>query len=186
VTIASVVWAAAGLASALTGSAGPPPNAVSFLVLIEIVGGQRSWPGVTATVIAVLEMLVLMTVAAAGWRWWTRRHGRRARVDVAARHLAGRRDLEPFSRAGAAGTAQRLGAQTTSPGVRVSKVIGTGAELYGTWEDMQVDIWGPRTGKTHLEGDPGHPRGARRGDGHLQQTRRRRRHSTPSPTGQRT
>ena len=43
--------------------------------------------------------------------------------------------------------ATRLGV-ASSPGVPIGVAVSTGAQLYGSWEDMHLDIWGPRTGKT--------------------------------------
>lgn len=147
VLIAFSVWGAAVLAHTVTStSRAPADNPVAYL--IRVISGQTPWPGTAATVALAIELTVLAVVAAGAGSWWWRRDSRRTRVDVAAKHLAGRRDLEPFSRDGATATAQRLGAQTPSPGVRVGRVIGTGREFFGSWEDMQVDIWGPRTGKT--------------------------------------
>jgi type IV secretory pathway TraG/TraD family ATPase VirD4 len=69
-------------------------------------------------------------------------------VDAAARHLADRKDQTVLSRAGVAATAARLGVAGSQPGVRIGRAVGTGQPVYGSWEDVQVDIWGPRTGKT--------------------------------------
>jgi type IV secretory pathway TraG/TraD family ATPase VirD4 len=147
VLIACSVWGAALLAHALDGrSHGPSGNPVAYL--IRVASGQLPWPGSTATTLLGGELAVLAITATVIGRLWWRRDSRRSRVDIAAKHLAGRRDLEPFSREGVTATARRLGARTSAPGVRVGRVIGTGKEFYGSWEDMQVDIWGPRTGKT--------------------------------------
>jgi type IV secretory pathway TraG/TraD family ATPase VirD4 len=146
VVVSLVVWAASLLAHLVTGSPSPGANPPGFLV--DLLGGNRAWPGTTATVLAAIETLLAGIAGVLGWRWWRTRRGERTRVDVAAKHLARRRDLEPFSREGAAATAQRLGARTDSPGVLVGRTVNTDQDLYGSFEDMHVDIWGPRTGKT--------------------------------------
>ncbi|WP_205647928.1 type IV secretory system conjugative DNA transfer family protein [Actinomadura rubteroloni] len=94
-----------------------------------------------------MEFVLLAAAAFAVFRL-VRRPRRGSRVDVAARHMANRADLQAFSREGAAATARRLGARTESPGVLIGRAVSTGQEVYGSFEDMHVDIWGPRTGKT--------------------------------------
>ena len=145
--VACSVWAAATLAHALT-AAPAPSSANPITYLIEVVSGQTRPPERTPIILLVAEAGLLTAAVVGGQQWWRRRRGTRSRVDVAARHMANRTDLQPFSRRGAAATAQRLGAKTSSPGVLVGTTVNTGQKVYGTWEDMHVDIWGPRTGKT--------------------------------------
>lgn len=140
------LWVAGALAHELGEAPAPPNNPFAFAV--ELVTGERSWPGMAATVIIVVELVVLLAVGEIFWwsvKGW---QGRRARVDAAARHLASRRELARLSERGAAATAERLGAKASTPGILVGTVVGTGQPLYGSWEDMHVDIWGTRTGKT--------------------------------------
>lgn len=138
------VWAACALAHAISDTPMPPRN--PFALVIELAFGERPWPGTITTVIAGGELLVVLAVTQLGWWVFSRR--RRANVDTASRHLASRRDLTRFGKQGVAETAERLGAGTDAPGVLIGRVIGTGQHLYGSWEDMHVDIWGTRTGKT--------------------------------------
>ena len=56
------------------------------------------------------------------------------------------RALAPLTRAGAAATAKRLGVQ--SPGLPIARTVIGGRVLYQSWEDLSVDVWGPRAGKT--------------------------------------
>ena len=58
------------------------------------------------------------------------------------------RDVEYLTRKSAQATAQRLGVVARSPGVPIGRTVGAGQRLYGSWEDIPIDIWGPRTGKT--------------------------------------
>lgn len=144
--VSVLVWSACRLGAALGDP--PAPGGSPPALLIEIVTGQRPWPGGHATGILLIEGLVAAGVGVFIWRWWRARSRSGSRIDVAARHLAGREQLSPFSRAGVTATASRLGVRATSPGVRVGRVVGIGEEFFGSWEDMQIDIWGPRTGKT--------------------------------------
>lgn len=51
-----------------------------------------------------------------------------------------------MSRRNAAATAQRLGVD--SPGLLIARTVAGGQPLYQGWEDVSVDIRGPRVGKT--------------------------------------
>ncbi|AMM31634.1 Conjugative transfer gene complex protein [Sinomonas atrocyanea] len=88
-----------------------------------------------------------VAVAAVVVRAVLRRRSKRSRVDAAAQHMATGRDLRALSLAGATATAQRLGVRG-SPGVPVGRTVLGRQMVYGSWEDMHLDVWGPRTGKT--------------------------------------
>ena len=40
------------------------------------------------------------------------------------------------------------GDTTQIPGVYIGKEVATGQDLWGGWEDLHLDLWGPRQGKT--------------------------------------
>ena len=60
--------------------------------------------------------------------------------------MAGRQDIARLSARQAGATARRLGVQT--PGLPIARRLPGGEVLYMGWEDVAVDVWGPRTGKT--------------------------------------
>lgn len=116
-----------------------------FGLVFQLFSGKVPWPAAGTWIIAgvgvlVLALVVLILIAVARYR------KRSSRVDRAASYMGRGKDVEALSRRNAEATAQRLGVQD-SPGVPIGKTIG-GQPLYGSWEDMHVDIWGPRTGKT--------------------------------------
>ena len=116
-----------------------------FGLVFQLFSGKVPWPAAGTWIIAgvgvlVLALVVLILIAVARYR------RRSSRVDRAASYMGRGKDVEALSRRNAEATAQRLGVQD-SPGVPIGKTIG-GQPLYGSWEDMHVDIWGPRTGKT--------------------------------------
>jgi type IV secretory pathway TraG/TraD family ATPase VirD4 len=140
------VWAATWLAHKINPSTPGPasPNPISHLILV--ITGQTSALGPAVWQLLSAELAGIVVAAAGILRWHHRRD--RTRVDTAARHMAGRGDLKDYTRKGAAATAARLGARTAAPGVLVGRTVNTGQVLYGDYESLHVDIWGPRRGKT--------------------------------------
>lgn len=116
-----------------------------FTLVFEVLGGKLPWPTaatwlavVLGVIIVVLGVLVVLAVL--------RYRKKRSRVDRAAAFMGRGRDVQDLSRRSAQESAKRFGVEG-SPGVPIGKTIG-GQSLYGSWEDMHIDIWGPRTGKT--------------------------------------
>lgn len=140
------VWGAMLAGASIDGRPKPPSN--PFAAIIYLATGKTQWPGTAATLVAIAELLFLIALVALVWWRVQRARAPRLGVDAAARHLASRKEQTSLSRQGVAATAARLGAPATHPGVRIGKARGTGQPLYGSWEDEQIDIWGPRTGKT--------------------------------------
>lgn len=115
--------------------------------MIGLISGDVPWPGdvgwfviggIGAALVLLLTFYLLM-----------RRSGRKnsSRVDRASQYMGRGRDIEEMSRKTAQAKAKRLGVEGAA-GVPIGKHVGTGQPLYGSWEDMHLDIWGPRTGKT--------------------------------------
>ncbi|MFS0706255.1 type IV secretory system conjugative DNA transfer family protein [Cellulomonas sp. 179-A 9B4 NHS] len=118
-----------------------------FSVLFGLLGGELAWPGTPGWVVLAGVALVLIVLAALLGVALARMRRGRTRVDRAAAYMGRGRDVEDLTRKSAQAKAQRLGV-TTSPGVPIGRTVGTGTPLFGSWEDMHIDIWGPRTGKT--------------------------------------
>ncbi|MFE9257584.1 type IV secretory system conjugative DNA transfer family protein [Streptomyces sp. NPDC006879] len=138
-------WLAAHLGATLADQPQPPGNPASFLV--ALVRGEYRWPGGAANALAAGEALVVFVGGLAVYRL-SQRGARRPKVDGAARHLAQGEDLGKLTMKGAAATAERLGVRSRVPGVFIGRSVRGRQPLYGSYEDMHIDIWGPRTGKT--------------------------------------
>jgi type IV secretory pathway TraG/TraD family ATPase VirD4 len=145
VGVGGSVYAAARVGHHLDRSgAGVPTN--PFEVFFGVLTGQVPWPVSGTRVLAAL--VVALAAAAVVVVLVVRRLGRsRTRVDRAAAVMGRGRDVETLTRKHAQATATRLGAGD-SPGVPIGRAVATGDPLFGSWEDMHVDIWGTRTGKT--------------------------------------
>jgi type IV secretory pathway TraG/TraD family ATPase VirD4 len=116
-----------------------------FVVVIQTFNGKLAWPAAGTFIVAalgalVLALVVLILIA------FTRYRKRRTRVDRASPYMGRGKDIAGVSKQNAIKQAERLGVRD-SFGVPIGCTLGN-APLFGTWEDMHIDIWGPRTGKT--------------------------------------
>ncbi|HSA51316.1 MAG TPA: TraM recognition domain-containing protein [Yinghuangia sp.] len=144
VAILGSAWAGAWVGAILEDK--PTPSA-PWTMAFELVRRDYEWPGTSAYVASfVILFLVTIAVTLAMFLYQQRDV---VVIDRATKYLAKRRDLRPFLTAGARASADRLGVPTDAPpGVYLGKTVGGDHDLWGSWEDMHVDIWGPRTGKT--------------------------------------
>ncbi|MFC8041744.1 type IV secretory system conjugative DNA transfer family protein [Paenarthrobacter sp. NPDC057355] len=117
-----------------------------FELVFSLFSHKVTWPPAAAAVLIGCGVVVV-ALAVLVVRGVLRRRSKRSRVDVAAQHMAKGKDLRALSLRGATATAERLGVKG-SPGVPVGKTVLGGQMVYGSWEDMHIDVWGPRTGKT--------------------------------------
>ena len=142
--VVGTLTAAVHLGVALDGGAQAVP-ANPFTLVLELANGDTAWPA-SATVALIAIVALLAVLATAGGVLYARHRGRRTRVDRAAGRMGRGRDLEPIGRKQATATAARLGVD--SPGLVIARTVAGGRPLYQGWEDVSVDIWGPRVGKT--------------------------------------
>ena len=117
-----------------------------FALFFGVLGGDVPWPAAGGWVLAATLILAAVLAALVGLAVRGMRRGR-TRVDRTAAYLGRGRDVETLGRKHATATATRLGV-TASPGVPIGRTVSGGQPLFGSWEDMHIDIWGPRTGKT--------------------------------------
>ena len=145
VVAGGIVWISVQLGWRIAGLDQPPTGL--WTVLFGVLGGDITWPA-ASTAVAAGVLAITTSLAVLTW-WLVGRRGRRGtRIDKSSRHLGISKDIEPLSRATATSKAVRLGVDPATPGVPIGVTVATGKPLYGSWEDMHIDIWGPRTGKT--------------------------------------
>ncbi|MDR6976431.1 type IV secretory pathway TraG/TraD family ATPase VirD4 [Streptomyces sp. 3330] len=138
-------WLAAKVGAGYADAPAPASDPLTFLV--EVIKGDYSWPGSAASAVAAGEALVVGILGLAAYRV-RERFRNKPKVDGAAQHLAKGDELGKLTMKGAAATAERLGVRAGTPGVFIGRSVKGRQPLYGSYEDMHVDIWGPRTGKT--------------------------------------
>jgi type IV secretory pathway TraG/TraD family ATPase VirD4 len=158
----AVLVAAAGVwvPVALTGPPGYTGQGL-FDTAFAVGRGEITWT-TACTIAAVVEVLVLAVLVVGLWWAWTHRKHRGSRVDAQAKHMAGRRELDHLSPKGVQESARRLrpslakvkNINPDEAGVLIAHLLGSGMPLRQSWEDMAVDIWGPRTGKTTARAIP--------------------------------
>lgn len=79
------------------------------------------------------------------------RRMRREAVDTQAKYMARGNELADMSREAVADKARSLGVRLAvedAPGVLIGRTVADGQDLYATYEDLHLDIWGPRQGKS--------------------------------------
>jgi type IV secretory pathway TraG/TraD family ATPase VirD4 len=138
------VWGALKIAAAINHTR-PIPNPMTALA--ELIGGKLMWSG-AATGVLILELLLLAGLGVGGWLLTRRTQQSIGRVDRQASLMSKRSEIFKLTREGAQGIAERLGAGHAGPGIMIGRTVRDNLEVFGSWEDMHVDIWGPRTGKT--------------------------------------
>lgn len=145
VAVLGSTWAAVALGSRLDGL-NEGQTSDPYEVFFGVLRGTVVWPPSATWILlglgaVVLVLGILVAVAVAR----TRR--RRSAVDSAASYMGKGKQLRSLSASGARQTAQRLGVDDWL-GVPIGVTVAGRQRIYGSPEDMHVDIWGPRTGKS--------------------------------------
>ena len=144
------VWLVLALADAPGFHGGNP-----IAVVIDLARGRIRWTGACWAWSAGLLVVLAGLSALVAWLWG-RRSRRRTRVDAAAKRMASRRDVAHLGPDAVTASARRLRPSLADvdrvdpdqAGVLIGHTVAGGMPLRQTWEDMAVDVWGPRTGKS--------------------------------------
>jgi type IV secretory pathway TraG/TraD family ATPase VirD4 len=144
-TTGGCLWAAVHLGARIDGRGQQVPGN-PFEVAIGLATGDVAWPH-AATYVLIAVLALLASVGALLAVLIARRTRKGSRVDRAASKMGRGRDLDALTRKGASATATRLGV-SQSPGLPIGRTVAADRALFSSWEDVSVDIWGPRTGKT--------------------------------------
>lgn len=140
------VWGCVSLGEKITPSGQDVPGNPAVAV-IDLAQGQVQWT-TGATVCAVVLVLALVAAVFIAAALVGRRRAGKTRIDKVTKNLAGRRDVKSLSTKAVAKANQSRGDAVAATGVYIGREVGTGTDLWGGWEDLQLDLWGPRQGKT--------------------------------------
>jgi hypothetical protein len=137
------IWSALKIAAAIDDTrAVPGPIAA----VADLINGRIHWSA-AATGVFILEIVVLLLIATGVWLFVRKRQVSAGRVDRSAQLMSKRSEIFKLTREGAQQIANRLGAGHAGPGIMIGRTVRDNIDVFGSWEDMHVDIWGPRTGK---------------------------------------
>lgn len=142
--VLSIAWISVKIGHALAGLPDTPND--PFSLFFGVLGGAIAWPRQSSVIALTLTVIFLLICGVVGWRWRRTHVFAGSRIDDSARWLGQGRDIAPLSKTAALAFAKRH--HITSPGVFLGVTVAGNRELWATWEDMHLDIWGPRTGKT--------------------------------------
>lgn len=146
VVATAVTYVAVALGQAMTGKHAPIEGGF-FGVLFGLASHKVTWPGTAAWVVLIGEVIVLALLAIAGLLLARRWRSRTTRVDRAARYMGAGRDIAGISAKSVAASSKRFGVDGAI-GVPIGRTVAGNQPLFGSYEDMHIDVWGPRTGKT--------------------------------------
>jgi type IV secretory pathway TraG/TraD family ATPase VirD4 len=125
-----------------------PINPIALTV--GLVKSQYHWPR------AATAIVLLVVVAAVAFVVVRRERGKRAgrgrlAVDDKAGYMGNGGAIRALTAEGAREKAEQLGMKLgydDPPGVPIGIGVADGVPLYGSYEDLHLDIWGPRQGKS--------------------------------------
>jgi len=106
-------------------------------------------PSVLALVVAAIAVAVPVTLLVLLVARLTRRMRHRPDVDRSTRHLAKAPERQRLGHRARTAEATRLAPSLKdSPGLLIGRTVNGGQRVYQGWEDVALDVWGPRRGKT--------------------------------------
>lgn len=149
VAVLAVLWVALHVGNWLAPDEQQVP-ANPIEVVAKLARGRLQWPWEATAVLVVMAVGGLAVLLA------RRQLLRRARagsvaVDEKAGFLAAGSEVYGLTEAGVRAKAQQLGLRLRpddAPGVPIGVSVADGRALFGSYEDLHLDIWGPRTGKS--------------------------------------
>jgi len=141
-----IMYAGLQLGAMLTGEQLQLPTENPLVLPIHVVKGEVVFSTTALVCSGVLALLLLILVGVVAALVLRRRKPNRD-VDRAARHMGSGKDLDRLSRPQVTEEAKRLGVRG-SVGVFLGHSVIGRRELLADYESTEVNIWGPRTGKT--------------------------------------
>ncbi|WP_330256593.1 TraM recognition domain-containing protein [Nocardia sp. NBC_00565] len=119
-------------------------------IIADLAKGKLHWPR-TSTVIVLLVIAAVIAYLVIRKKLKARGSKGRLAVDDKADVMGNGSAIASLTEAGVRAKAEMLGVQlgyNDSPGVPIGVGVADGVMLYGSYEDLHLDIWGPRQGKS--------------------------------------
>ncbi|MEU0876819.1 type IV secretory system conjugative DNA transfer family protein [Nocardia brasiliensis] len=156
--LTEVAGVGAWLAPVLGGPAQDVPLGNPFALYHRIFATHELvWSGQATAATVALGVAACGACAGAAYAWrrfsMRERSGKPAkqRIDAQAKYLAHGRELADLERKAMTVKAGKLGVALSagqSPGVLIGRTVIGAREIFGSFEDLHLDIWGPRQGKS--------------------------------------
>lgn len=147
--LVGILWLALHLGNAMAVTPQDIPiNPIE--IVAKIVRGQLDWPR-PSTVIVLLVVLCVVAFVLVRRKLKTRQTKGALPVDEKADVMGNGSAITPLTEAGVREKAEQLGVRLgtkDSPGVPIGMGVADRVMLYGSYEDLHLDIWGPRQGKS--------------------------------------
>lgn len=119
-------------------------------IVIDLVEGDIRWP-VASTLLVLLVIAAVIGYVVLRNRRAKKASAGRLGVDDKADKMGNGGAIAALTEAGVRAKAEQLGMRLgndDSPGVPIGVGVADGVMLYGSYEDLHLDIWGPRQGKS--------------------------------------
>lgn len=124
----------------------PSPTGV-IAQIKSLIARDTAWTGLH-TVLVFVPFIIAGVIAVVIAMRRSKKDKTKARVDESARFMGRGWELEQLSLANAKEKAEMLGVETDVPGLQLGQTVIGNQMLYSTWEDLSIDIWGTRRGKS--------------------------------------
>ncbi|MEV6276448.1 TraM recognition domain-containing protein [Nocardia sp. NPDC051832] len=148
-SLLGVLWVALHLGNALAVVRQDiPVNPIS--IVVALVRGELTWPK-PATVIVILAAALVVMFVLVRKRLAKQKTVGKLPVDDKAGYMGSGGAIAALTEAGVREKAEQLGMKLgykDAPGVPIGISVADGTMLYGSYEDLHLDIWGPRQGKS--------------------------------------
>ncbi|MFC4373586.1 type IV secretory system conjugative DNA transfer family protein [Nocardia halotolerans] len=119
-------------------------------VVADLARGKLQWPR-ASTVIVLLVIAAAVAFVVIRKQLKKRAGKGRLSVDDKADYMGSGSAIASITEAGVRAKAKDLGVRLgthDAPGVPIGVAVADGTPLYGSYEDLHLDIWGPRQGKS--------------------------------------
>lgn len=140
--VATLVTAALSLGTDQSVSIFPPTN------LLDLAQEKLYW-NAGATIVLILLSVLVVGTGGVVTVFFLRHKAERTRVDGAAQLMGHGKHIASLTAREAQRAANRMGVDADAgPGLPLGISLSGNQRLYSSWEDTQIHVWGPRTGKS--------------------------------------